>query len=52
MKLVKKNKQKRHILINPEDGDPKDAKQNLKDSILYAVRNDSSKFSKLVLKIL
>ena len=41
----------RHILINSKDGDPKDAvNKKLADSILYAVRNDSSKFSKLVLK--
>ena len=41
----------RHILINSKDGDPKDAvNKKLADSILYAIRIDSSKFSKLVTK--
>ena len=41
----------RHILINSRDGDPKDAEnKKLADSILYAVRRDSSKFNSLVTK--
>ena len=41
----------RHILINSKDGHLKDAiNKKLADSILYAIRIDSSKFSKLVTK--
>jgi peptidyl-prolyl cis-trans isomerase D len=41
----------RHILINSRDGDPKQAEnKKLADSILYAVRRDSSKFNILVTK--
>ncbi len=39
----------RHILINSRDGDPKEeANKKLADSILNAVRRDSSKFNSLV----
>jgi peptidyl-prolyl cis-trans isomerase D len=41
----------RHILINSKEGDVDDDKnKRLADSILYAVRRDSSKFSSLVSK--
>lgn len=41
----------RHILINSKEGDINDAKnKKLADSILYAIRRDSSKFSSLVSK--
>lgn len=41
----------RHILINSRDGDPKELdNKKLADSILYAVRRDSSKFNALVTK--
>ena len=42
----------RHILISSKEGDANDAenKKKLADSILYAVRRDSSKFTKLVQK--
>jgi peptidyl-prolyl cis-trans isomerase D len=41
----------RHILINSKDGDPKQLQnKKLADSILYAVRRDSSKFNSLVNK--
>ena len=41
----------RHILINSKEGDINDTKNNkLADSILYAIRRDSSKFSSLVSK--
>ena len=41
----------RHILINSKEGDINDAKnKKLADSILFAIRRDSSKFSSLVSK--
>lgn len=41
----------RHILINSKEGDINDTKnKKLADSILYAIRRDSSKFSSLVSK--
>ncbi|MDA9809834.1 peptidylprolyl isomerase, partial [Flavobacteriales bacterium] len=41
----------RHILINSKEGDVDDDKnKRLADSILYAIRRDSSKFSSLVSK--
>ena len=41
----------RHILINSKDGDPNQIQnKKLADSILYAVRRDSSKFRSLVSK--
>ena len=41
----------RHILISSKEGDANDAEnKKLADSILYAVRRDSSKFTKLVQK--
>ena len=41
----------RHILINSKEGDINDGKnKKLADSILYAIRRDSSKFSSLVTK--
>ena len=41
----------RHILINSKDGDLKEVEnKKLADSILYAVRRDSSKFNQLVSK--
>ena len=41
----------RHILINSKEGDINDSKnKKLADSILYAIRRDSSKFSSLVSK--
>ncbi len=41
----------RHILINSKSGDPKESKNKvLADSILYAIKRDSSKFTDLAAK--
>jgi peptidyl-prolyl cis-trans isomerase D len=41
----------RHILINSKDGDPNETtNKKVADSILYAIRRDSSKFKSLVTK--